>query len=86
MEIAFILSLEHETLPESELEAVLKAEEIPYAFKQKYNGFITTEIPDKYIKNSFYAFLSSMGRLSLTHEVFELLISTDAGELLDKVK
>lgn len=85
MEIAFILSLEHETLPEAELEAVLNAEEIPYGFKQKYNGFITIEIPEEFIKNSFEDFISSMGRLSLTHEIFELFISTNTGELIDRV-
>jgi tRNA (guanine10-N2)-dimethyltransferase len=85
MEIAFILSLEHETLPEAELKAVLNAEEIPYKFKQKYNGFVTIEIPDEYIQNSFEDLKSSLSRLSLTHEAFQLLISTDTEGLITKV-
>lgn len=85
METAFILSLEHQTLPEAELKAVLMAEKIPYTFKQKYNGFLTIEIPEEYFRNSFEDFTSALSRLSLTHEVFELLISADTDELLTRV-
>ncbi len=86
MEIAFILSLEHETLPEAELNAVLNTEEIPYTFKQRCNGFVTIEVPEEYLQNSLENFKSSLSRLALTHEVFQLLISTDASDLLTRVK
>lgn len=86
MEIAFILSLEHETLPGAELNAVLKTEAIPYTFKQRCNGFVTIEVPEEYLQNSLENFKSSLSRLALTHEVFQLLISTDTGDLLTRVK
>lgn len=80
MEIAFILSLEHETLPEAELKAVLKTEEIPYSIKQKFNGFLTIEIPDKYFSDSD-SLISKLNRLSMIHEVFQVLIDTPEEKL-----
>ena len=67
MEIAFILSLEHQTLPEAELKAVLKSVNVPFTIKNKFDGFLVIEIPDEYISSS--AFIYSLSRLSLTHEV-----------------
>lgn len=75
MEIAFILSLEHQNLPMAELKAVLSAENIPYVIKKKYNGFLILEIPEKFFV--LEEFNSSLSRLSLTHEIFLINISTD---------
>lgn len=86
MEIAFILSLEHETLPESELKSVLKAENIPYTIKKKYKGFLIIEIPEKYFSNPSKDFISSLSRLAMIHEAFQILIETDVERLLTKVK
>ena len=36
MEIAFILSLEHPTLPKAEIKAVLKAEDISFTIKKDF--------------------------------------------------
>ncbi len=85
MEIAFILSLEHETLPEAELKAVLKAEDIQYKFKRKYNGFLIIDIPGDNLQNSLEDFKSSLSRLSMTNEAFQILITTDTDELLNRV-
>lgn len=73
MEIAFILSLEHQTLPEAELKAVLKAENISFIIKKRFNGFLILEISEK----SFLKFKSSLRRLALTHEIFQICIGTD---------
>ncbi|MGV8143211.1 MAG: TIGR01177 family methyltransferase [Methanothermobacter sp.] len=86
MEIAFILSLEHETLPEFELKAVLNAENIPYTIKNKFNGFMIIEVPEKYFSNLSKDLISSLSRLSLIHEAFQVLIRTDVDNLLTKVK
>lgn len=86
MEIAFILSLEHQTLPEAELKAVLAAEKIPFSIKEKFSGLIILEIPESHFQGSFDAFKSSLSRLSLTHEVFQVNISIEKANLLGKIK
>ncbi len=85
MEIAFILSLEHETLPEAELKAVLKTEKIPFSIKQKFNGFLIFEIPDEHFTNSS-SLITKLNRLSLTHEVFQLLIIAREEKIHDKIQ
>ena len=45
MEIAFILSLEHPTLPKAEIIAVLKAENISFTIKKDFAGLLILEIP-----------------------------------------
>lgn len=82
MEIAFILSLEHQTLPEAELKAVLKAENIKFAIKKRFNGFLILEISEK----SFLKFKSSLRRLALTHEIFQIFISTDRASINSKIQ
>jgi len=85
MEIAFILSLEHETLPEAELKAVLRTEEIPFSIKQKFNGFLILEIPDECFNNSS-SLKSKLNRLSLTHEIFQILITAGNEKIHEKIQ
>jgi tRNA (guanine10-N2)-dimethyltransferase len=80
MEIAFILSLEHQTLPEAELKAVLRAENILYIIKKRFKGIVILEIPEDSI-DSMEGIISSLNRLSLTHEIFQVSISTNVDEL-----
>ena len=86
MEIAFILSLEHETLPEAELKAVLKAENIPYSIKEKLHGLIIIEIPDDHISKVSEEIDFKFSRLSFTHEVFRVLITSEEENLEKKVQ
>lgn len=85
MEIAFILSLEHQTLPESELCAVLKTEEVPFKIQQRFNGFLIVEIPDEYLSGS-NSLVSILKRLSLTHEVFQIFITAPEEKIADKIQ
>lgn len=81
MEIAFILSLEHPTLPKAELEAVLKSEDIGFTIKKEFNGFLIIEIPDESLKN----FKLASKRLALTHEIFQVHIATDKTNLIAEI-
>lgn len=72
MEIALILSLEHPTLPQAELEAVLAAENLNYGFKEIKDGLIVLEMPDQ----QFQELSHLVRRLSFTHEVFRVLLKT----------
>lgn len=85
MEIAFKLSLEHETLPEAELKAVLKAEKISYTVKRKFRGFLILEITEASIGSS-EEFIRSLSRLSLTHEIFQVGINTQLNKLSSKIQ
>ena len=84
-EIAFILSLEHQTLPEAELKSVLAAENIPFTIKKKFRGLLILEIPEKSVLE-FEAFKSSLSRLSLTHEIFQVHITAPETNLLSKIR
>ena len=82
MEIAFILSLEHPTLPKAEINAVLKAEDISFTIKKDFGGLLILEIPQTYLE-----ILKTAGkRLSLTHEVFQIYINTDKSHLKMEVE
>ena len=85
MEIAFILSLEHQTLPETELKTVLKTDEIPFKIKQKFDGFLIIEIPDEYLSGS-NSLILQLNRLSLTHEVFQILITAPEEKITHEIK
>jgi len=77
MEIVLIMSQEHETLPKAEIEAVLKAENIPFSIKCHYDGVMILDVPDECLK-----YLKDVGRrFSYTHEVCRLLIETDKDHL-----
>lgn len=73
MEIAFILSLEHPTLPKAELKAVLNAENIPFEIIQEFDGLLILDIP----LTSLNIIKTAVNRLSLTHEVFHNYISVN---------
>lgn len=83
MEIAIILSLEHQNLPEAELKAVLKAENIPYIFKKKFDGFLVLDIETS--EESWDLIEKSLRRLSMVHEIFRVNINTHKDNLLDKI-
>ncbi len=73
MEIVLIMSQEHETLPKAEIEAVFKAEGIPFGIKEQYEGVLILDVPDECSES-----LKIVGkRFSYTHEVCRLLIETD---------
>lgn len=73
MEIVLIMSQEHETLPKAEIEAIFKAEGIPFGIKEQYEGVLILDVPDECSES-----LKIVGkRFSYTHEVCRLLIETD---------
>ncbi|MCE5214356.1 MAG: TIGR01177 family methyltransferase [Methanobacterium sp.] len=84
MEIAIILSLEHPTLPEAELKAVLKAENISYVIKKKFNGFIVLKIEETSVTSG--DLIKSLNRLSMAHEIFQVNINTNKEDLLDEIE
>ncbi len=77
MEVAFILSLEHPTLPKAEIKAVLKSENIPFTVKKDLEGLLILEIPQP----SLETFKAAGRRLSFTHEIFQIYIKTDGSVL-----
>jgi tRNA (guanine10-N2)-dimethyltransferase len=80
MEIAVIPSMEHPTLPQAELEAVLAAEKFKYRFKNIKDGLMVLEMND-----GLYKELNNLvNRLSFTHEVFRVLLCTSRVELEEK--
>jgi len=82
MEIVLIMSQEHQTLPKAEIEAVLRAEKIPFSFKKQYDGILIIEINDKYAES-----MENVGkRLSYTHELCKLIIETDKTQLKSDVE
>jgi len=82
MEIVFIMSKEHETLPKAEIEAVLMAEGVPFNIKKQYEGVIILEIADSYLDA-----LQDVGnRLSYTHELCRMLTETDKIHLKSDIK
>jgi tRNA (guanine10-N2)-dimethyltransferase len=77
MEIAFILSLEHPTLPKAEIKAVLEAVNIPFIIKKDFDGLLILEIPPK----SLETLITAGKRFSFTHEIFQIYINTDKSHL-----
>ncbi len=77
MEIVLIMSQEHSTLPKAEIEAVFKAENVPYNIINQYGGVLIVDVPDGHLKS-----IEEIGkRLSYTHEICKILISTDKDHL-----
>ena len=65
MEIVLIMSQEHQTLPKAEIEAVLKAESVPFSIKNQNGGVLVINVPEDYTET-----LKIIGkRFSYTHEV-----------------
>ena len=82
MEIVLIMSQEHETLPKAEIEAVLKAENIPFDILDQYCGVLILNVPDECLKS-----LKMIAkRFSYTHEVCKLLIETDKVDLNSEIQ
>lgn len=82
MEIVLIMSQEHKTLPRAEIEAVLKAENIPFHIINQYDGVLILDVPDDCYKS-----LKIIGkRFSYTHEVCKLIIETDKVDLNSEIQ
>jgi tRNA (guanine10-N2)-dimethyltransferase len=82
MEIVFIMSQEHQTLPRAEIDAVLRAEKIVFSFKNQYDGILMLEIDNEHINA-----MEKVGkRLSYTHELCKLVIETDKTSLKSDVE
>jgi tRNA (guanine10-N2)-dimethyltransferase len=82
MEIVFILSGEHKTLPKAEIIACLQAEDISYKIKFHEMGILILKIPDKYSK-----IIETIGnRIAYTNEVCKLIIDTDFANLKESVE
>jgi tRNA (guanine10-N2)-dimethyltransferase len=82
MEIVLIMSQEHKTLPKAEIEAVLKAENIPFDIKSQYDGILILDVPESCSKS-----IEMIGkRFSYTHEVCKLLIETDKTDLKSEIQ
>jgi tRNA (guanine10-N2)-dimethyltransferase len=82
MEIAFILSLEHPTLPKAEIIAVLKAVNISFTIKKDFAGLLILEIPQTFLET----LITAGKRLSLTHEIFQIIINTDNSHLMMEIE
>ena len=82
MEVALVLSREHPTLPQAEVEAVLQAEGLNYKVKEEVNGLLILYLPQGSLEN-----LSIIAcRLSFTHEIFQLLIQTPENHLMEETE
>jgi len=82
MEVALILSREHPTLPQAEVEAVLQAEQLKYKVKEELNGLLILNLSRKFLKT-----LPIIGqRLSFTHEILRVLIQTSEKHLINESK
>jgi tRNA (guanine10-N2)-dimethyltransferase len=77
MEIIFILSGEHETLPKAEITATLEAENTSFNVKYHDEGILILEIPD-----DKFDIINILGkRIAYTHEICKLLFKTDTANL-----
>ncbi|MBI5680443.1 MAG: TIGR01177 family methyltransferase [Methanobacterium sp.] len=73
MEIIFILSGEHETLPKAEISACLKAENISFKTKYYNEGILILKIAEK-----DYKIIDALGKkIAYTHEICKLLFESD---------
>ena len=82
MEIALVLSKEHQTLPLAEVEAVLECEGISYSIIKDHEGLLLLNLNEKYLKN----LPNIAARLSYTHELIHILIKTDEDKLISEAK
>lgn len=73
MEIIFILSGEHETLPKAEISACLQAENISFKTKYHNEGILILKIAEK-----DYKIIATLGKkIAYTHEICKLLFESD---------
>jgi tRNA (guanine10-N2)-dimethyltransferase len=82
MEVALVLSREHPTLPQAEVEAVFQAEGLNYKVKEKLNGLLILDLPQSSLEN----FPIIANRLSFTHEIFQVLIQTPEKFLMEEAE
>lgn len=82
MEIIFLMSKEHPTLPAAEIEAVLNSENIKYNISSHDNGILILNVPDELLNS----IKTVKNRLAYTHEVCRLLIETDKSQLNSEVQ
>ena len=82
MEIIFILSGEHETLPKAEITACFQSENV--SFREKYHdqGILIIEIDD----NDAHIIDIIGKRIAYTHEVCKLLFETDISNLDENIQ
>ena len=82
MDIVFILSGEHKTLPKAEIIACLQAENVSFTIKFHEFGILILKILNKDSK-----IIESIGnRIAYTHEVCKLIIETDTANLYESVE
>lgn len=82
MEIIFILSGEHNTLPKAEITACLEAENASFTEKYHDQGILILEIPDE--ESLIIDIIGK--RIAYTHEVCKLLFETDINKIKDNVE
>ncbi len=82
MEIALLLSKEHNTLPLAEVEAVLECEGINYHIKEAGGGLLILDIPHETPDNM----MKVIKRLSFTHEAFHILLQNDEDKLISEME
>lgn len=82
MEIMFILSGEHNTLPKAEITACLEAENASFTEKYHDQGILILEIPDE--ESHIIDIIGK--RIAYTHEVCKLLFETDTKNLNDDIE
>jgi len=84
MELLFIQSQEHETLPLAELKAVLATEEIDCEVELITTGLVLLKSLNREDFYNNYQVL--VRRLAYTHEIHELILRTDLPKLEDEFK
>lgn len=82
MEVALVLSREHPTLPQAEVEAVLQAELLEYKVKEELNGLLILNLSQRFLEN--LPIIAQ--RLSFTHEILRVLIQTPENHLIKEAK
>ena len=79
MDLLLILSQEHDKLPLAELRAVLEIEEIEAELEIVCPGLVILRNLDEDVFDDYYRLF--VRRLGYTHEVHELILKTDTGNL-----
>jgi tRNA (guanine10-N2)-dimethyltransferase len=78
MEVTIVLSREHPTLPQAEVEAVLQAEKLKYNVQKNLNGLLILHLSQNFLK-----ILPTIAlRLSFTHEILQVLFQTPEKHLI----
>jgi tRNA (guanine10-N2)-dimethyltransferase len=82
MEVALVISREHPTLPQAEVEAVLQAEQLKYKVKEELNGLLILKLSQRFLET--LPIIAQ--RLSFTHEILRVLILTPEKHLIKEAK